>query len=131
MKIINLLFCMIALSIINGCQLGVDKKTSLPVLDLGATIESSVPDTFVWNNVAKRVSYLPVSTTDSVLLALARPVYIGKDFHYMVDHKTSIVFRVDKKGKIISSFSRKGQGPGEYVDLTYIHVEPENRMVCV
>ena len=123
--------CVVILLMMSGCQLSMDKQTILPVLDLGATIGYSVPDTFVWNNVAKRVSYLPVSTTDSVLLALARPVYIGKDFHYMVDHKTSTVFRMDKKGKIISSFSKKGQGPGEYVDLTYVHVEPENRMVCV
>ncbi len=131
MKNIILLTCVVNLLMMSGCLLSMDKQTMLPVLDLGTTIERSVPDTFVWNNIAKQVSYLPVSTTDSVLLALARPVYIGKDFHYMVDYKTSTVFRVDKKGKIISFFSKKGQGPGEYVDLTYIHVEPENDMVCI
>lgn len=49
----------------------------------------------------------------------------------MVDHKASTVFRVDKKGKIISSFSKKGQESGEYVNLTYIYVELENRMKCM
>lgn len=131
MKNTILATCVVILLMVSGCQLSMDKQTGLPILNLGTTIGCSVPDTFVWNNVAKKVSYLPVSTSDSVLLALARPVYIGKDFHCMVDHKTSTVFRVDKKGKIISSFSKKGQGPGEYVNLTYIHVEPENRMVCV
>lgn len=131
MKNVRFLTYIIVLFIAVGCQLGIDEKAGLPVLDLGAIMNKSVPDTFVWNNVAKQVSYIPVSTIDSVLIALARPVYIGNDFHYLVDHKTNTIFRIDKKGKIISSFSKKGQGPGEYVSLTYVHVDSENRTVCV
>lgn len=116
---------------LSNCRLYTDKQKGLPIFDLSAMIERSVPDTFVWNNVAKEISYIPVETTDDVLLALARPVYVGEDFCCMVDHKTSTVFRIDKKGKVISSFSKKGQGPGEYVNLTYVHVEPEDRMICV
>lgn len=119
MKNVSLVICAIILFVLGGCQLVTDKKTALPVLDLGATIEKSVPDTFVWNNIAKQVNYIPISTTDSVLLALARPVYIGKDFYYVADHKTNTIFRIDKKGKIVSSFSKKGQGPGEYVSLMF------------
>lgn len=59
MKNIRFITCVILL-IASGCLLSTDKKRVLPVLDLGTTIGCSVPDTFVWNNVAKRVSYLPV-----------------------------------------------------------------------
>lgn len=111
--------------------MGADKKTSLPVLDLGAAIERSVPDTFVWNTVAKKVTYIPISSTGNMLLALARPVYIGDDYHYVVDHKTNTVSRINSKGEIVCSFSRRGQGPGEYIYLTYVHIDPENRTVCV
>ena len=126
-----LLIVVTVLFVLSNCQLDSDKQKKLPVLDLSATIEHFVPDTFVWNNVAKQISYIPVETTDGVLLALARPVYVGEDFCCMVDHKTSTVFRIDKKGKVLSFFSKKGQGPGEYVNLTYVHVEPKDRMICV
>lgn len=77
MKNTILATCVVILIMVSGCQLSMDKQTILPVLDLGATIGYSVPDTFVWDNVAKRVSYLTISISDDVLLALTSPVYIG------------------------------------------------------
>ena len=129
MKNVSVVICMLILLITNGCRLGVDKKVDLPVFDFGVTIGKSVPDTFIWNNIAKRISYVPIEMTNDVLLALPKPVYIGEDVYYMVDYKTNIVFRMDKKGKILSHFSKKGQGPGEYAMITYVHINPQKSTI--
>lgn len=132
MKTILSTTLLIILSIGAGCQMSPEKKeVSLPVFDLGAAIGKHVSDTFTWNSIAKRITYVPVSSASNVILGSAQPVYIGKDFNCMVDHKTSTIFRTDKAGNIIHSFSRKGQGPGEYLMLTYVHVNPQESSIWV
>lgn len=114
---------LIILSLTTGCkQSKREHNTSIPVFDLGAAITKQIPDTFTWNSIAKKITYVPISTSSDALFAWAMPVYIGKDFNCMVDHKTNTIFRTDKKGNVINSFSRKGQGPGEYGMISYVHV---------
>lgn len=123
MKTTLVSFSLIILSLTTGCkQRKREHNTSLPVYDLRAAITKQIPDTFTWNSIAKKITYVPISTSSDALFALAMPVYIGKDFNCMVDHKTNTIFRTDKKGNVINSFSRKGQGPGEYGMISYVHV---------
>ncbi len=114
---------LIVLSVGTGCKMNSDQdQKSLPVLDMEAAIGKQVPDTFTWNGIAKRITYVPISTSADKLFGSAQPVYVDHTMYCAVDHKTGTVFRTDKKGKVISSFSRKGHGPGEYNVLTYVHV---------
>ena len=114
---------LIVLSVGTGCKMNSDQDQKLlPVLDMEAAIGKQVPDTFTWNGIAKRITYVPISTPADKLFGSAQPVYVDHTMYCAVDHKTGTVFRIDKKGKVISSFSRKGHGPGEYNVLTYVHV---------
>lgn len=114
---------LIVLSVGTGCKMNSDQdQKPLPVLDMEAAIGKQVPDTFTWNGIAKRITYVPISTPADKLFGSAQPVYVDHTMYCAVDHKTGTVFRIDKKGKVISSFSRKGHGPGEYNVLTYVHV---------
>lgn len=114
---------LIVLSVGTGCKMNSDQdQKPLPVLDMEAAIGKQVPDTFTWNGIAKRITYVPISTPADKLFGSAQPVYVDNTMYCAVDHKTGTVFRTDKKGKVISSFSRKGHGPGEYNVLTYVHV---------
>ncbi|WP_459187360.1 6-bladed beta-propeller [Parabacteroides sp. APC149_11_2_Y6] len=114
---------LIVLSVGTGCKMNSDQdQKPLPVLDMEAAIGKQVPDTFTWNGIAKRITYVPISTPADKLFGSAQPVYVDHTMYCAVDHKTGTVFRTDKKGKVISSFSRKGHGPGEYNVLTYVHV---------
>ncbi|CAK7074892.1 MAG: hypothetical protein PARBA_03016 [Parabacteroides sp.] len=114
---------LIVLSVGTGCKMNSDQdQKPLPVFDMEAAIGKQVPDTFTWNGIAKRITYVPISTPADKLFGSAQPVYVDHTMYCAVDHKTGTVFRTDKKGKVISSFSRKGHGPGEYNVLTYVHV---------
>lgn len=130
MKTIILYFFL--LSVATGCKMNSDEnKTELPVLDLGAAINKQIPDTFTWNSIAKRITYIPISTSSDALFGSAQPVHIDPDFYYMVDHKTNTIFRTDKSGKVINSFSKKGQGPGEYNMISYVHVNSEDSTIQI
>lgn len=123
MKTTFFILFLIVLSVGTGCKMNSDQdQKPLPVLDMEAAIGKQVPDTFTWNGIAKRITYVPISTPADKLFGSAQPVYVDNTMYCAVDHKTGTVFRTDKKGKVISSFSRKGHGPGEYNVLTYVHV---------
>ena len=123
---------LIILSLTTGCKHSKPAyNNSLPVFDLGAAITKQVPDTFTWNNIAKKITYVPISSSSDALFAWAMPVYIGKDFNCMVDHKTNTIFRTDKKGNVLNLFSRKGQGPGEYTMISFVHVCIEDSTIRV
>lgn len=133
MKSILFSFFLAVLFVAAGCGPNPQKQEtgSLPVLDLGAAISEQIPDTFTWNSVARRITYVPVSTSDDALFASARPVYIGDDYYCMTDRTTNTVFCTDKSGRVIHSFSHKGKGPGEYVTLTYVAVNPADSTISV
>ena len=123
---------LIVLSVGTGCKMNSDQdQKPLPVLDMEAAIGKQVPDTFTWNGIAKRITYVPISTPADKLFGSAQPVYVDNTMYCAVDHKTGTVFRTDKKGKVISSFSRKGHGPGEYNMLTYVHVNQTDSTIEV
>lgn len=132
MKTTFFILFLIVLSIGTGCKMNSDQdQKPLPVLDMEAAIGKQVPDTFTWNGIAKRITYVPISTPADKLFGSAQPVYVDNTMYCAVDHKTGTVFRTDKKGKVISSFSRKGHGPGEYNMLTYVHVNQTDSTIEV
>ena len=62
MKTISLFFFLIVLSVAVGCKRTLsENKGTLPVLDMEATIGKQAPDTFTWNSVAKKITYVPMS----------------------------------------------------------------------
>ena len=68
MKAVDWVFLLVILSVVPGCKRVSDgNNTSLPVLDMGATIGKQVPDTFTWNSVAKKITYVPISTSPDAL----------------------------------------------------------------
>lgn len=113
-----------------GCKTE-KEEAALPVLDLGAVIGKQVADTFTWNGIAKRITYIPLPTSSDTLLGMAQLVHIGPKFYGMVDQKTGTIFCTDKKGKIVHAFSHRGQGPGEYNMLTYVYMNPEETAIGV
>lgn len=132
MKAILLAFTLSVLSISTGCKMNPsENKAALPILDLGAAIGKQTPDTFTWNNIAKQITYVPISTSSDALFGSTQLVHMDRDCYYMVDHKTQAIFRTDKSGKVMSSILKKGQGPGEYNVLSYVHVNMADSIIQV
>jgi len=106
-----------------------EQPKDLPVLDISAVIERTVQNTFSWNSVAEQVTLIPIETTDDILFANPEIVHISDDSYYLTDYRTNSIARVDRNGKVITSFSRQGQGPGEFAQMGTVHVNQEKGII--
>lgn len=106
------------------------KITSLPVLDIAGNLSASELDTFTWNNIAKTVRMIPLSSKR--LLGRAPEInYISDELIIIEEAQSQSVSSYDSKGHLKSYFSHVGQGPGEYVYLTYVKFDEQDSTVMV
>lgn len=81
------------------------------------------------SEIAEKITFVPMETTDASLIA--RPKLMSMVY---VDGKIIIpctlgVLAFDEKGKYLNTISRKGQGPGEYVQLRFVSTNEELGML--
>ncbi len=93
-------------------------EEQIPVFDLQGMINQQLPDTFMWNNIAEKVTIVPLETSRRTLLSNSSyPQYIG-DIIVIADFQTNTIHTFNKDGKSLNSFRHVGKGPGEYIYLT-------------
>lgn len=125
----------ICLLLTGGCSEKRELKpaaSSLPLLDLEASITVSVPDTFTWNSLAKQVEMIPLQTTDDALMSGSTFVaHIGDDGLFLVDYQNGSFYQYDKQGNLLKRFRYVGNGPGEYVGIFYFFFDPVQQTVDI
>lgn len=92
-------------------------ETVLPVLNLAAQIEANVPDTFTWNSIQKKVTFIPLETTEALMLGIPYLSYVDDGVILIGDGKTYNILLFNIEGKCISHFNHQGNGPGEYFSI--------------
>ncbi|WP_288206651.1 6-bladed beta-propeller [uncultured Parabacteroides sp.] len=95
------------------------ESVGIPVFDISSNISNSVPDTFTWNSIAKYVQFIPLNS-EVLLNTSLDPIYTGTNLNVIVDNKADRINVFDSSGKCKSSFKHVGQGPGEYIYLTFV-----------
>lgn len=92
---------------------------TIPVLDFASAIHKQVPDTFMWNSVARKITYIPLASSH---LMDGHPVieYLDDDMCIIMEGKSQWINCVDYKGNFLSTFRHVGNGPGEYVNLSSV-----------
>lgn len=74
------------------------------------------------SDIAERVTFIPMETTDIALIAKPKIMNIVYVNEKIVIPCSEGVLVYDKNGKFQNKISRKGQGPGEYVQLRSVSV---------
>ncbi len=71
------------------------------------------------------------SESDSLEIVLGEPVAIRSDSNYIfiADRSSSNVKVFDKKGKYIRSFGRRGRGPAEFHDISFMEITPSGDLM--
>ena len=77
------------------------------------------------SDYASDIRYIPLETSDSILIGGISHVMYERETIYILDHSGKIHL-FDETGKYRKSFSRKGRGPGEYSEAFSIKVNPDN-----
>jgi hypothetical protein len=105
---------------------------ALPVLNLTKYIEKNVPDTFTWNSIQKKVTFVPLETTEASMLTDAlKLAYIDENMIMIGDLKTNTILEYDHSGKFITQFNHLGNGPGEYLSFAGIYYSPFDSLISV
>lgn len=68
------------------------------------------------SQIGEPVTYIPLETNTESLISKIRAIKCFKDKFFINDFDDQI-FAYDKKGKLITKISKKGQGPGEYYSV--------------
>ena len=108
--------------VLAGCQSG-NKESGqtkeLPVID----ISKKYPEkTFILQDIAD-IEYIPLETTDEVLLGEYSVIFHVSDKYILVYEKfRGDIFVFNRNGKAIASFNRTGQGGEEYIGISWAGV---------
>lgn len=117
------------LSCDNKCK---TSKKSLPVLELAKYVEHDIPDTFTWNSIQKKVTFIALETSKHSLLSeYCTPKFIDNKTILVVDNKFEKIFHFNNDGKILHVIYHKGNGPGEYVYLTHVSYNTSDSLIRV
>lgn len=120
-KFYILILCIIFL---NSC-INKSSKTELenidtekiPVLDVSGNLSNQIPDTFTWNSIAENIKIIPLKSSQ-----IGRGIeisHISDNLIIISEAQTRRFFCYDGTGKLISTFSHQGNGPGEYTNFAF------------
>lgn len=108
-----------------------DSNKSLPILNLAGNIDKNIPDTFTWNSLQKKVTFIPLETTEATLLGNSSVRYVDDGVILISDSKTDNILLFNNDGSCISHFNHKGNGPGEYFNVSGLYYNPSDSTVHV
>lgn len=109
----------------NPKQLPEEKSEELPVFNLEAVAEETVPSAFMWNDITEKATFIPLSSDEKTLLSGSLGItFMDNEYIVIVDYKTGSFYRYGVDGKVQRSFKYEGNGPGEYVYISYLYVDP-------
>ncbi len=113
-----------------GCQLKNSPLTidNLPVIDI---LEGYSKKEIVLQDIAQ-IEYVPLETTDSVLLdRISLLSYVSDQYILVWNFYEGDIFVFNRNGKIISNFNHKGQGPEEYYPRGMVVFDEKNEEIFI
>lgn len=75
------------------------------------------------------VSYVPLETSDRILLGDVLCAKRAGDYYFVQDTKG--LFAFDAHGRFVSEIGHRGQGPGEYYNLDCFYLDSGRRLACI
>lgn len=88
----------------------VTEKIDFPVT-INLNLSEAVEDSMNLSEIARKVEYIPLQTTDSSLLGYFRKFAITEDYFFIVNDLSVLIF--DDEGNYINRLFSIGSGPGE------------------
>ena len=108
-----------------------DTVKCLPVFDISKRVSrNELP--FHWNDISSNVKLIQLETVNESLLSESiYLVYEDENLIIIADGRTQTIFIFDSNGKFKSKIRKVGNGPGDYVYLTYVTFDADNSTILV
>ena len=116
--IILVFFCLIIW--ISSCSN--NKTNSDAIQKIYFDTNQSVKNFDLKNIVDSTVAIIPLETSDHCLISKIDKIEIADNCIYIQDNLAQSIYIFDMEGKYINKINRRGQGPGEYANLSYMTV---------
>ena len=87
-----------------------------------------------WNkisDIAESISFIPLYTSDDVLVGEITKMIIWNDCFYIWDRITETVFCFDSEGQFVNKINKRGLGPGEYPRIYDFTIDRTNGNICI
>jgi hypothetical protein len=105
-----------------GCNNKLDNCTDLEIIDIVEGIKTEGTKMFL-GEVAEDIDFIPLETTDECIIGKNPYLFFSNAYIVVLDSQQEEILLFDRKnGKFIRKIGRKGQGPGEYTNLSPMFV---------
>jgi hypothetical protein len=77
------------------------------------------------------IRFIKLETADECLIAEIQKIIFYDGLYYIQDNKAGSLFVFDESGKFQFKVCEKGQGPGEYVQITHLLLDYNNKQILI
>lgn len=106
-----------------------DSYVYYPVKDNQIKVDLNKPQKVSLFDYFSHIELVPLETSDNILIGYCEEMFYHQSKYYIFDSKQLSVLVFDDTGKFIFQISKRGQGPGEYTDLTSMIFNPFTRNI--
>lgn len=83
------------------------------------------------SEIAEGVEYIPLQTTDSILIGKVEKLIVRNGKYFIWDSQTESIICFDEKGRYLRKILKQGQGPGEYPRISDFTINMKNGNICI
>ncbi|WP_106832093.1 6-bladed beta-propeller [Parabacteroides pacaensis] len=105
------------------------QKADIDSKDVKTLTLSSMEEAFNDTAYFKGPQLVALETTDESLIANIDRVFMDDNKLFIYDLQLQEIFIFDVTGKYLSKISRKGKGPGEYIQITDFTIDPIKKQI--
>lgn len=112
-----------------GCT---DSKLSEPneIIELDYNQDKDISESLTTQLFQNR-KLIKLETTEESVFSNINRLIIFEDKHFIFDLDTESVLIFDKMGSLISKIKPTGRGPGEYIQLSDISIDPQSKQLVL
>lgn len=130
----HLLFVLFLL-LLSGCQSGKTPPQTGDACDSTSLVIAADfdggQDPFPLSRIADSIEYIPLETSDSILVGNIRKMIVRQGRIYIWDSLSECVFCFDEAGRYLFRIARQGAGPGEYGRISDFSLNLANGNICI
>ncbi|MDR1593633.1 MAG: 6-bladed beta-propeller [Prevotellaceae bacterium] len=122
----NIILGIVLCVIISGCKQNKKNTVNTDYITIAIDPPKALNEVNM-SDIFSKVDYIPLETNDECLIGRIEQILVYKDRLYLLDRfQTKSVFCYSKDGKFLYQIDKKGQGPGEYIDIDNISIDHDN-----
>ena len=106
-----------------------DSVVYYPIKDNRIAVDLKKPQQASLFDYFRRIELIPLETSNKALIGYVGKIIFHQNRFYVFDEQQRILLVFDESGKFIQQIGRGGQGPGEYLILGDIFINPFNGYV--